>query len=129
MQFGLKKIGVTYQWMVTKIFRSLIGKSMEIYIDDMLVKSEECPEHTRHLQETFDLLPRHNMKLNPLKCAFDVILGKFLRFMVTQRSIEANPIQLKVIMNSQTPASRKGVQQLTGRLATLVRSYPTPHID
>ena len=119
MPFGLKNVGATYQRMVTKIFRPLIGKSMEVYIDDMLVKSKERPNHTRHLQETFKLLRRHNMKLNPLNYALSVSSGKFLGFMVTQRGIEANPIQLKATMDSQTPASRKGVQQLTGRLATL----------
>ena len=107
--------------MVTKIFQPLIGKSMEVYIDDMLVKSKERPDHTRHLQETFELLRRHIMKLNPLKCAFGVSSGKFLSFMGTQRGIEANLIQLKAIMNSQTPASRKGAQQLAGRLVTLGR--------
>ena len=121
MLFGLKNAGAIYQRMVTKIFRTLIGKSMEVYIDDMLVKSKECSDHRRHLQETFELLQRHNMKLNPLKCAFDVSLDKFVGFMVTQREIEANLIQLMAIMGSQTPASRKGVQQLTGRLAALRR--------
>ena len=107
--------------MVTGIFRPLIGKSMEVYIDDMLVKSKEHPNHTMHLQETFELLRRQDMKLNPLKCTFGVSSGKFLGFMLTQRGIKANPIQLKAIMDSQTPTSRKGVQQLTGRLATLGR--------
>ena len=92
---------------------------MEVYIDDILVKSKERPVHTRHLQEVYELLQKHIMKLNPLKCAFSVISGKFLGFMVTQRGIEANPIQLKAIMDSQAPVFRKGVQQLAGRLATL----------
>ena len=92
MPFGLKNIGATYQRMVTKIFRPLIGKSMEVYIDDMLLKSKECPNHTRHLQEAFELLRKYNMKLNPLKCAFSVSSSKFLGFMVMQRGIEANPI-------------------------------------
>ena len=83
MSFGLKNAGATYQRMVTRIFRSLIGKSMEVYIDDVLVKSKERPDHTRHLQKTFELLRRHNMKLNPLKCTFGVTLGKFLGFIVT----------------------------------------------
>ena len=61
------------------------------------------------------------MKLNPLKCVFGVSSGKFLGFMVTRRGIEAIPIQLRAIMQSQTPTSRKGVQQLTGRLAALGR--------
>ena len=92
---------------------------MEVYIDDMLVKSKERLDHTRHLQENFELLRRHNMRLNPFKCAFGGSSSKFLGFMVTQRGIEANPIQFKAIMDSQTPSFRKGVQQLTGRLAAL----------
>ena len=121
MSFGLKNAGATYQRMESKIFRPLIDTSMEVYIDDMLIKSKERPDHTRHLQETFKLLRRHNMKLNPLKCAFNVISGRFPSFMVMQRRIEANPIQLKAIMNSHTPTSKKGVQQLTDRLAALRR--------
>ena len=119
MPFGLKNVGATYQRLVTKIFRPLIGKTMEIYIDDMLVKSKERPDRTKHLQENFELLCTNCMKLNPLKCAFGVSSGKFLGFMVTQRGIEANPIQLKAIMKSQTPTTRKGVQQLIDRLAAL----------
>ena len=61
------------------------------------------------------------MKLNPLKCAFGVSADRFLGFMVTQRGIEANPAQLKAILDSPTPSSRKGVQQLTSQLATLGR--------
>ena len=83
MPFGMKNTRVTYQRMVTNIFRPLIGKSMEVYIDDMLVKSKERPDHTRHLQETFELLRRHSMKLNPLKCVFDVSSCKFMGFMIT----------------------------------------------
>ena len=98
-----------------------MGKTMEVYIDDMLVKSKARPDHTKHLQETFELLHTNYMKLNPLKCAFGVSSSKFLGFMVTQRGIKANPIQLKAIMESQTPTSRKGVQQPTGMLAALGR--------
>ena len=83
MSFSLKNAGAIYQMMVTKMFRPLTGKSMEFYIDDMPVKFKERPDHTRHLQETFELLQRHNMKLNPFKCAFGVSSGKFLGFMVT----------------------------------------------
>ena len=92
---------------VTKIFRPLIGRTMEVYIDDMLIKTKERPDHTKHLQETFELLHTNGMKLNPLKCAFRVSSSKFLGFMVTQRGIEANPIQLRAIMESQTPSNRK----------------------
>ena len=83
MPFGLKNAGATYQRLVTKIFRLLLGNTIEAYIDDMLVKSKERFDHTKHLQEAFELLRRYDMKLNPLKCAFGVSSGKFLGFMVT----------------------------------------------
>ena len=91
MLFGLKNAGATYQRLVTKMFRLLLGSTMEVYIDDMLVKSKQRPDHAAHLQQTFDLLREYGMKLNPIKCAFGVSAGRFLGFMVTQRGIEANP--------------------------------------
>ena len=119
MPFGSKNARATYQRLVTKMFRPLLGKTMEVYIDDMLVKSQERLDHATHLQEAFKLLRAYCMKLNPSKCAFGVNTGLFLGFMVTQRGIEANPAQLKAILESPTPNSRKGVQQLTGRLVAL----------
>ena len=83
MPFGLENAGVTYQRLVTKIIRPLISKTLEVYIDDMLVKSKERPDHMKHLQETFELLRRYDMTLNPLKCAFGVSSDKFFGFMVT----------------------------------------------
>ena len=94
---------------------------MEVYIDDMLVKSKQRPDHTTHLQQAFDLLREYGMKLNPLKCAFGVNSGRFLGFMVTQRGIEVNPMQLKAILQSPAPCSKKEIQQLTGRLVALGR--------
>ena len=109
MLFGLKNARATYKRLVTKMFRLLLGKTIEVYIDDMLVKSKEHSDHVEHLQETFELLRVYIMKLNPSKCAYRVSAGRFLGFMVTQRGIEANLAQLKVILESSTPASRKGV--------------------
>ena len=82
MPFGLKNAGPTYQRLVTKMFRPLLGSTMEVYIDDMLVKSKQHQDHVTHLQQVFDLLQKYDMKLNPLKCAFGVSAGKFLGFMV-----------------------------------------------
>ena len=121
MPFGLKNAGATYQRLVTKMFRPLLGTTMEVYIDDMLVKSKQRPNHAIHLQQAFDLLREYGMKLNPLKCAFGVSAGRFLGFMVTQRGIEANPAQLKAILHSPTPSSKKEIQRLIGRLAALGR--------
>ena len=83
MSFGLKNAGATYQRLVTKIFWPLKGNTMEVYIDDTLVKSKERSDHTKHLQETLELLCTNGMKLNPQKCVFGVSSGKFLGFMVT----------------------------------------------
>ena len=83
MPFGLKNVGATYQRLATKIFRPLMGETMEVYIDDMLVKFKKHCDHTKHMQEAFELLRKYNMKLNPLKCTFRVSLSKFLSFMVT----------------------------------------------
>ena len=119
MSFGLKNVGATYQRLVTTMFRPLLGKTMELYIDGMLVKSKERLNYATHLQEAFELLRAYDMKLNPSKYAFEVNTGRFLGFMVTQRGIEANPAQLKAILESLAPNSRKGVQQMTSRLAAL----------
>ena len=121
MPFGLKNAGATYQRLATKMFQPLLSSTMEVYIDDMLVKSKQLPDHAAHLQQTFDLPREYGMKLNPLKCAFGVSAARFLGFMVTQRGIEANPTQIKAILQSPAPSSKKGIQQLTGRLAALGR--------
>ena len=96
MSFWLKHAGATYQRLVTKMFRPLLGKTMEVYIDDMLVKSKERSDHTTHLRQAFELLKEYGMKLNPTKCAFGVSASRFLGFMMTQRGIEANPHSLKL---------------------------------
>ena len=103
------------------MFRPLLGSTMEVYINDMLVKSKRCLDHAAHLQQTFDLLRKYGMKLNLLKCTFGVSASHFLGFMVTQRGIEANPAQRRAILQSPTPTSKKGIQQLTDRLAALGR--------
>ena len=83
MSFSLKNVTATYQRLVTKMFQPLLGSTMEVYSDDMLVKSKQHPVHATHLQQTFDLLKEYGMKLNPLKCAFGVSADRFLGFMVT----------------------------------------------
>ena len=94
---------------------------MEVYMDDMLIKSKERPDHANHLQQVFDLLRTYGMKLNPAKCVFRVSAGRLLELMMIQRGIEANPSQLKAILESPAPSSRKEVQQLMGLLVALGR--------
>ena len=121
MAFGLKNAGATYQRLVSKIFSHLIGKTMEVYVDDMLVKSLDKADHVEHLREAFQVLRHHKMMLNPTKCAFGVGSGKFLGLMVSKRGIEANPDKIKAILDMEPPRSIKDVQKLTGRVAALGR--------
>ena len=83
MPFGLKNAEATYQRLVNKMFSSQIGRNMEVYVDDMLVKSREELTHLDDLKETFATLKQYQMKLNPAKCVFGVASGKFLGFMVS----------------------------------------------
>ena len=103
MPFGLKNAEVTYQWLVNHMFRPQIGRNVEVYVDDMLVKSTREMQHLENLQETFDTLRQYKMKLNPSKCAFRVVFGKFLGFMVLQRMIEANPDKIQAILSMEPP--------------------------
>ncbi|KAL5843565.1 hypothetical protein ACOSQ4_009523 [Xanthoceras sorbifolium] len=103
------------------MFASILGQTMEVYIDDMLVKSLIADQHLDHLQQSFDIIDKYGMKLNPTKCSFGVSSGKFLGYLVTKRGVEANPYQLQSIMDLRSPKSIKDVQKLTGRLAALNR--------
>ena len=83
MSFGLKNVGATYQRLVNKVFADKIGRSMKVYVDDMLVKSPTIEQHIKDLADTFAPLRLYNMRLNPEKCTFEVEAGKFLGFMVS----------------------------------------------
>ena len=77
MLFGLKNAGANYQRLVNGMFKDLIGKSMKVYMDDMLVKSKMTVNHIEHLNQIFNILRKYQMKLNPLKCAFGIRSGNF----------------------------------------------------
>ena len=113
MPFGLKNAGATYQRLVNRMFQKQIGTTMEVYIDDMLVKSTTSKLHIAHLSEAFQILRKYNMKLNPAKCAFGVSVGKCLGFIVNHRGIEANPDKIKVVLDMPSPSGIKEVQCLT----------------
>ena len=106
---------------MTKIFKPLIGLTMEVYIDDIVVKNETRVKHAQHLEEAFFIMRAYNMKLNPAKCAFGVSGRKFQGFMVTQRGIEVSPTQVKVVLKIPVPNNKKKLQRLMGRLAALGR--------
>ena len=97
--FNLKNARATYQKMITKMFEPQLGKNVEIYIDDMVVKSKLESEHINNLRNIFEILRRHKLRLNASKCSFGVRSGKFLGYMVTHCGIEVNPDQIKAINN------------------------------
>ena len=121
MPFGLKNAGSTYQRMMTRMFEPRLGKNIEIYVDDMVVKSKVVIELLEDLGDIFDILRRHKLCLNTSKCSFGVGSGKFLGYMVTHRGIEVNLDQIKAINNLKPPRNAKVVQKLTRMIATLNR--------
>ena len=121
MPFGLKNAGATYQRLMNKMFAHQIGKNVQVYVDDMLVKSLREDDHLDDLQETFNTFRSYNIKLNPNKCAFGVTTGKFLGFMVSQRGIEVNPEKIQAIMELEPLRTVKEVQSLNGKIAALNR--------
>ena len=103
MPFGLKDVGVTYQRMMARMFRDKIGRTVEVYIDDMVVKSRKEQGHINDLREVFEVLKRHKLRLNVDKCAFGVGPGKFLGYMIIHRGIEVNLDQISAIERLKSP--------------------------
>ena len=95
--------------MMTRMFEPQLGKNIEVYIDDMVVKSKVVSELVGDLENIFKILRKHKLRLNASKCSFSVGSGKFLDYMVTHRRIEVNPDQVKVINSLQPPQNLKEV--------------------
>ncbi|CAJ2655614.1 unnamed protein product [Trifolium pratense] len=121
MPFGLKNAGATYQRMMNKVFRGQIGDMLELYMDDMIVKSPEELDHVVHLRKVFEQAKKYNMRFNPEKCTFGVRAGKFLGFYLTERGIEANPDKCRAFAELPTPSDKKSIQTLNGMLTSLSR--------
>ena len=121
MPFDLKNVGSTYQRMMTRMFKLQLGKNIEIYIDDMVVKSTLEFKYINNLGNIFGILRRHKLRLNASKCSFGVRSRKFLGYMVTHCGIEINPNQIKAINSLQPTRNPKEVQKLTGLTVALNR--------
>nr|KYP51949.1 Transposon Ty3-I Gag-Pol polyprotein [Cajanus cajan] len=98
MPFGLKNAGATYQRLMDKVFHQQIRRNIEVYVDDMVVKTTSAEAHAADLAEVFSQIRKHNMRLNLEKCVFGIQGGKFLGFMITNRGIEANQEKCKAII-------------------------------
>ena len=119
MPFRLKNAGFTYQRMMTRMFKPKLSKNIEVYIDDMVVKSKVVSEHVGDIGDIFEILRKHKLCLNASKWSFGVGSGKFLGYMVTHCGIEVDPDQVKTINSLQPPRNPKEVQKLTGMTIAL----------
>ncbi|XP_017428574.1 uncharacterized protein LOC108336614 [Vigna angularis] len=109
MPFGLKNAGATYQRLMDKVFHHQIGRCMDVYVDDMVIRSHSMEQHLQDLEEVFGQIRRYNMHLNPSKCTFGVPAGKFLGFMLTRQGIEANPDKCKAVLDMAAPTTLRKV--------------------
>jgi hypothetical protein len=121
MPFGLKNAGATYQLMMQACLEKQIGRNVQVYVDDIVVKTRKEATLIDDLRETFAALDKYCIKLNPKKCAFGVPQGELLGYLLSARGIEANPTKIQAILTMKEPTNVKGVQQLAGRVAALSR--------
>ncbi|XP_021824643.1 uncharacterized protein LOC110765743 [Prunus avium] len=121
MPFGLKNAGATYQRAMNLIFHDLIGRTVEVYIDDVVVKSPSKDDNVKHLRQAFDRMRAHGLKMNPKKCAFGVTAGNFLGFLVHQRGIEVDKNKATAIMAAPPPRTKKELQSFLGKVNFLRR--------
>ncbi|GJW52562.1 reverse transcriptase domain-containing protein [Tanacetum coccineum] len=121
MPFGLKNAGATYQRLVDKAFEKQVGQNLEVYVDDLVIKSHTEAKLLRDIEETFRTLRKINMKLNPKKCTFEAVEGMFLGYMIGPKGIKPCPEKIEVVLQLPSPRTVKEVQSLNGKLAGLNR--------
>jgi hypothetical protein len=121
MTFGLKNVGATYQMAMNLIFHNLLGIVIEVYIDDIVVKSDGLESHLADLHLAFQRMCCFGLKMNPLKCAFGVSAGKFLGFIIHKNGIEIDPKKIEAIKNVQTPTCKRDVKKIIGKVNFLRR--------
>ena len=110
MPFGLKNVDVTYQKVMNAIFHDMLGHHVEVYIDDIVVKSKRASEHVDHPKKSFERMRHHQLKLNTLKCAFGVRAGNFLRFTVYQKGIKWIKTKQKLLLQPKPHKTRKNLK-------------------
>jgi hypothetical protein len=121
MTSGLKNAGATYQRAMNLIFHDLLGIFVDVYIDDIVVKSASLNSYLADLRLSFENMCRYGLKMNPLKCAFGVLAGKFLGFIVHEKGVEVDPKNIESIKKVQAPTSKKELQRFLGMVNYLRR--------
>ena len=109
MPFGLKNVGATYQHAATTLLHDLIHKEVEVYVDDMIIKSRDCEGHILALQKFFERIHFYKLRLNSNKCTFGMTSEKLLGFIVSQRGIKVDPKKIKAIVEMKPPRTEKEI--------------------
>ena len=109
MPFRLKNAGATYQWAIVALFHDMIHYEIEVYVDDMIARSQTEEEHLDHLYKLFERLNKYKLRLNTNKCIFGVRSGKLLGFVVSGKGIEVDPSKVKEIQEIPAPRTEKEV--------------------
>ena len=121
MPFGLKNAGATYQRAATTLFHDMMHRDVEVYVDDMIVKSQGGADHLAALQRFFERIRQFRLRLNPKKCSFGVTSGKLLSHIVSERGIEVDPEKTKAILDMPAPRTEKEIRGFLGRLQYISR--------
>jgi hypothetical protein len=116
MTFRLKNASATYQMAMNLIFRDLLGIMLEIYIDDVVVKSDSMDNQLADLRLALERMHQYGLKMNPLKCAFGVSAGKFLEFIIYEHGIKIDPTKIESINKMNPPQCKNGMQKFLGKL-------------
>jgi hypothetical protein len=114
--FGLKNVGATYQRAMNLIFHDLLGIVLEIYIDDVVVKSDSMDNHLADLHLALERMRRYGLKMNPQRCVFGVLAGKFLGFIIHEHGIEIDPTKIESVNKVQLPQCKNNMQKFLGKL-------------
>lgn len=121
MPFRLKNAGATYQRMATTLLHDMMHQEVEVYVDDMIVKSETREGHLPNLRKFFKRIRKYKLRINPRKCTFGVTSGKLLGFLVTNRGIEVDSVKVKAILEMPPPKTEKEIRGFLGRLQYISR--------
>jgi hypothetical protein len=116
MTFVLKNAGATYQRAMNLIFYDLLGIILEVYIDDVIVKSDNMDSHLADLHLALEMMRQHGLKINLLKCVFGVSAGKFFGFSIHEHGIEIDDTKIEYINKVQLPLCNNYIQKFLGKL-------------
>ena len=121
MLFNLKNVGASCQRMATALLHDMIHNQVEVYVDDMIMKSKNRENHTTNVRKFFERIKEYRLRLKPQKYTFGVIAGKLLGLLVSDRVIEVDPSKIKAILEMSPPKSKKEIRGFFGRLQYISR--------